>query len=316
MVEHTIHADTLMLLANDRHVHQVSLAPGRYTGLDLSGVRFEGVNASQVIFENCLFTESNWHACRLDGTRFERSALSGSSFTECAGVGLTLLDAECRANWWQGNQFTHADFTAGDLDDLAASSCDLSSARLPHRLEKAWISACKMPGVVFSKPPCWHQVQILESELQAWDLSGASFTQCAFVRCALEALRAQALQGPYLSFWHCNLHEADLSQAQLEGANFESADLSRATLNGSRLVRARLVRAQTRGAHFIKADLTQVDASYLDAANANFTESQWELANVHGAQLEQANWTNSERKQLRLTDPALHTAEQWRAAHA
>lgn len=308
-----IDATTLMQLASDGLLSQVSLASGHYTGLDLSGVRIEAVDARNTLFEDCVFVESNWEICRLEGARFERCNLSDSKFSHCIGPGLRAAHCDLSSNWWQDNVFPEADFSSSCLDNIAISHCDLNAARLPARLNKAWFSTCQMADLSFNEPAQWHQINVLESNLVCFDLSEATLTQCSFVRCVLDALRASGLKAPYLSFWQCSLREANLSRAALEGANFEEADLSNAQLSGSHLLRARLVRAKTHGATFIKADLSQADASYLQAGNADFTGSQWDLTNGHGAELAQARWTDCNRSSLRLTDAVLLRAEQWPA---
>jgi len=203
------------------------------------------------------------------------------------------------------------DFASSRLDGMAAWSCRLASARAPQRLGQIWLSACRLPDLVFPAQAQWHQVQVLDSRLDGCDLSGAVLTQCAFVRSVLDGLRAVALRAPYLSFWQCSLRGADLSQAELEGANFEDADLTDAKLVSSNLQRSRLVRARCGGARFVDARLSQADASHLQAGDADFSGSQFDLVNVHDAQLGQARWDGCDRRRLRQTDPVLLQAQQW-----
>lgn len=309
-----IDADALMQLANDGHVGEVSLAGGRYTGLDLSGVRFESVSADGAIFENCTLAQSSWQDCQLDGAHFERVNLVDSRFVACTATNLSFTQSDLSDTWWQDSTFTQPDFSSSQLDGLAATACRFISARLPHRLNRAWISECQMPDAIFSEPAHWHQVQVLRSQLPNWDLSNATFTQCAFGGSMLDGLRATALRAPYLSFWQCSMRGAELSQAELEGANFDRADITDARFTNSNLTRARLVQAQTGGASFVYANLTQADASHLQAGDADFSRSRLDLLNVHGAQMDQACWQGCDRSRLRGTDVALLRAEQWQAA--
>jgi uncharacterized protein YjbI with pentapeptide repeats len=305
---------SLVTMASSGRVSDISLASGHYRDLDLSGVRFESVDARHAVFENCQLSQSSWRACQLEGARFERCNFTDSNMLWCVGTSLQMIQCDLSNNWWQDNSFTQADLASSCLDNIAVSTCDLSSASLPSRLQKAWFSMCQLSYATWNEPAQWHQVHVLESEAKSWSFSNAALTQCSFIRCELDGLQAQALHGPFLTLWKCSVQNAEFSKAMLEGANFEDADLSNTHFNHSTLIRARLVRAKTPGALFIQADLSQADASYLQAHDADFSGSQLDLTNVHGAQLDQARWDDCNRNRLRQTDPALLQAEQWRPA--
>lgn len=307
-----LQASVLMDMAQDGIVSQQTLASGHYQGLDLSGVRFDSVDARQAVFEDCVFTQSSWYKGQLDGARFERCSFAGSQFSVCTGPQLQMLGCDLSDSYWADNTFPSAHFATSCLDNIAASTCDLTAASLPSTLQKAWFSMCQLSNAIFNNDMTWHQVHILESEAQSWHLPQATLTQCSFIQCNLDGLQALHLQGPFLTLWKCSIRHADFSNAMLEGANFEEARLDQTKFNRSMLVRARLVRANTPGTTFIQADLSQADLSYLSASDADFTSSLLDLTNIHGAHLEQARWDNCNRNRLRLTDPVLLQAEQWK----